>query len=319
MANNNQELLDNVKIDLLQLGCNQPFVCEYNERTLSYAIGVDIPEPQEAPEEVFKECCYHHYVLADANSSSNLKNDFSSFYHQRQLPNETVNFVLLKLNTNEEFDLDNATYGIYYPFGNFDNNDLKGYRVQWKKVLSELGEGSYKILKKQNIAGIDIVTESLVYTLRQYSDRIADHTVRIDIVQNGALRKLGVDFTGANWEDSIRVRGFFGRREPQFEEDILVDKLFRKRQISMSQTNEYKFQTNLLPDCVTDQIIDFFVLANDIYFTDYNLNNHSYQFKKFAAKYASNEGTRYGSHTRKAQLNLVFNDKNLDNRKNNFY
>ena len=87
----------------------------------------------------------------------------------------------------------------------------------------------------------------------------------------------------------------------------------------MQQTNEYKFQTNLVPSCVTDEIIDFFLLANDIWFTDYNLNNHSYQYQKFPARYESNEGTQYGNRTRKAQLNLVFNDSNLSNKKNNFY
>jgi len=317
---NNAELLENVKIDFLNLTCNQEPVCNYNERLLSYAIGVDIPEQNETPEEIFKECCYIHKVLADINSTDDLRNDYSSFYHQRQLSNETVDFFLFEYATNTETLLNTDTHGTYFDFGSFSQNlDFKGYLVSWKKVLTELGEGSYKIIKRQNIAGVDVETESLVFTLMQYSDRLADHTVRMDIVMNGNLQKLSVDFTDMQWKHSIRVPGFFGNREPQYEENNLVSRFFERRQISMQQTNEYKFQTNQVPRCVTFEIWDFFLFANDIYFSDYNLNNHSYGFKKFAVKYASNEGTVYGPLTRKAQLNLVFNDKKLDNRKNNFY
>jgi len=317
---NDAELLENVKIDFLDLNCNQEPSCEYNERLLSYAIGIVTPEQTETPEEVFKECCYTHTVLADANSSEDLKNDYSSFYHQRQVSNETVEFVLYEFDTDTEHDLDSSLYGQYFDFGSFSQNiEFKGYLVSWKKVLTQLGTGSYKIIKRQTIAGVDYETESFVFTLQQYSDRRADKTVRMDIVMNGNLQKLGVDFTGLKWKHSIRVRGFFGNREPQFEEDNLVSRLFEKRQISMSQTNEFKFQTNLIPSCVTFEIWDFFLFANDIYFTDYNLNNHSYLYKKFAVKYAGNENTDYNPRRRKARLNLLFNDKVLNNRKNNFY
>ena len=136
---------------------------------------------------------------------------------------------------------------------------------------------------------------------------------------NGRLQKTGVNFTGVKYKDSIRVPGFFGNRESQFEEDNLVNRFFEKKQISMSQTNEYKFQTSLIPSCVTDKIIDFMLFGNDIFITDYNLNNHTYSYLKFGVNYGSNEGTDYGSHRRKARLNLIMNDKNLNNKKNNFY
>ena len=317
---NTQELKDNVKIDLVDLSCNKPFICPYNERMLSYAIGVEIPTQLETPEEIFKECCYTHIVLADANFSTDLRNDYSSFYHQRQISNETADFVLFEFATSTEHPLDDATYGQLFDFGSFTSNpNLKGYLVQWKKVLEALGSGSYKIIKKQVIAGVSVNTESIVFNLEQYSDRLADHTVRIDIIQNGFLRRDNVDFTDTKWKHSIRIRGFFGNREFQLEEDILVNRQFERKQISMAQTNEYRFQTNLIPSCVTNEIIDFFLFANDIYFTDYNLNNHDYSYKKFGAKYASNDNSDYNPSRRKARLNLIFSDKKLDNRKNNFY
>lgn len=316
---NTQELLDIVYIDQNELGCNKDVKCPYKERTLSYAVGVNIPTVGEDPEEVFKECCYVHYVFADENSSENFKNDYSSFFHQRQLSNESVDFVLLHLETGDEYDLDDGTYGEYFGFSSFPTNlNLKGYLVRWKNVMSEIGQGSYKILKRINIAGIPIEFPSVVFTLRQFSSGRANKTVRMDVVMNGRLEKGNIDFTGIGWKHSLRVPGFFGRREAQFEEDNIVNRQFEKRQISMKQTNEFKFQTNLIPDCLTNEILDFMLFANDIYFNDYNLNNHSYDFVKFGVKFASNDGTEYGTQTRKARLNLTFNDKYENNLKRNF-
>jgi hypothetical protein len=317
--NNNQELLDNVFIDQNPLGCNQIVKCPYKERTISFALGVSIPTPGQPPEEIFKECCYTHLTLADLNSSEDFKNDYSAFYHQRQVSSETAVFTLYHYETATEHPMNNGTFGSLFNFGTFTQNpNLKGYLVQWKKVLAELGEGNFKVFKRVTVAGVPVEFSSIVFTLRQFSTANANKTVRIDVVMNGLLQKSGVDFSGTSWKHSIRVPGFFGRREPQLTEDNLINRSFEKRQISMKQTNEFKFQTNLIPDCLTGEIWDFMLMSNDIFMNDYNLNNHSYDFVKFGVKVGSNDGTVYGTKTRKAQLNLTFTDKFENNLKRNF-
>lgn len=317
--NNNQELLDNVFIDQNPLGCNQIVKCPYKERTISFALGVSIPTPGQPPEEIFKECCYTHLTLADLNSSEDFKNDYSAFYHQRQVSSETAVFTLYHYETSTEHPMNNGTFGSLFNFGTFTQNpNLKGYLVQWKKVLAELGEGNFKVFKRVTVAGVPVEFSSIVFTLRQFSTANANKTVRIDVVMNGLLQKSGVDFSGTSWKHSIRVPGFFGRREPQLTEDNLINRSFEKRQISMKQTNEFKFQTNLIPDCLTGEIWDFMLMSNDIFMNDYNLNNHSYDFVKFGVKVGSNDGTVYGTKTRKAQLNLTFTDKFENNLKRNF-
>ncbi len=293
--------------------------CKYRERTLSYANRIIVPVAAQDLDAVFKECCYTHIVLADLADSADFKNDYSGFYHQRQISNETVNFVLLRYSNGLEYPLIDNTYGLFYDFGYFGTNTrLKGYLVQWRKVLDELGPGSYKIIKRQNIAGILIETSSFTFTLKPYAAVHADKTVRMDIVMNGRIEKDNVEFKGTGWKHSIRVPGFFGRREPQYVEDNLIEKNYRKRQISMTQNNEYKFQTNLIPSCITSEVIDFMLFANDIFMNDYNLNNHSYDYVKFGVKFASNDGTKYGILTRKAVLNLVFEDKLANRIKRNY-
>lgn len=316
---NDQELLDIVHINTDAFSCNVAANCVYKERTLSYALGVNIPTVPEAPDEIFKECCYTHTVLADLNSSEDVKNDYSAFYHQKQLSNETADFFLYDYNSAEEFPLDDNTFGQFFGFGYFpQNTSLKGYKVDWKKVLQVRGAGSYQIIKRINIVGISLEFPSFTFTLRPFSWSLANKTVRMDVVMNGLLEREGVDFTGTGWKHSLRVPGFFGRREPKFEEDNLIGRDYESRQISMRQNNEYKFQTNLIPSCLTSEIIDFMLMANDIYMNDYNLNNHSYNYIKFGVKLSNNEGTKYGVKTRKAALNLVFSDKVLNKIKRNY-
>lgn len=315
----NQELLEIVFIDESNFACNKVIKCPYNERTISYALGVNIPTPGQDPDELFNECCYKHVVFADENSNEDFKNDYSSFFHQKQLPNETVDFVLLHKNTGTEYQLNNNNFGVFFGFGYFNTNPkLKGYLVEWKKVLTTIGEGSFSILKRLTIAGITIETSSFTFNLRQFTSSRANKTVRMDIVMNGLLVKSNIDFTGTAWKHSLRVPGFFGRREPQYEEDFITSKTYEKTQISMKQTNQWKFQTNFIPDCLTNEIIDFMLFGNFIYMNDYNLNNHSYDFVKFPARLSSNDGTTYEVKSRKAMLNLTFDDKFEINWKRNF-
>ena len=316
---NNQELLEIVHVDQSPLGCNITVKCPNKERSLSFALGVTIPEPPEDPEIVFKECCYHHTTLADVNSSDDFRNDYSGFYHQRQLSSETAEFVLIHLETNTEHVLNDGTFGKYFGFGSFKSNvNLSGFLVEWKKVLTVIGQGNFKVVKRVVVSGIPVEFPSIVFTLKQYSIMLADKTVRLDVVMNGLLEKTGVDFTGTAWKHSIRVPGFFGRREPQFEENNIVNRAFEKRQVSMKQSNEYQFQTNMIPDCLTAEIWDFVLMANHIFANDYNLNNHSYDFIKHGVKFQANNGTQYGSKTRKAKLNLVFTDMFDNNLKRNY-
>ena len=318
--NNNQELRTIVQIDGSEFPCNLVDTCTYKERTLSFATRVQVPVVATVdPGAVFKECCYTHYVYADSASTDDYKNDYSGFYHQRELSSETVTFKLIDLSNSNEYDLNDSTYGQFFGFGSFPENiNFTGYRVDWKKVLAVRGVGSYQI--KTNIVKIGITTNDLSYafTLRQYNRLEVDNTTRIDVVVNGLYQKSGVDFTGIGWRHSLRVGGFFGRRNPSYEERNTINRNFNNRQNSIQQTNEYSFQTNIIPDCISNEIFDFILMSDNIYMNDYNLNNPSYDIIKKGVKFASNEGNVYTNTSRKVQLNLIFNDKILNNLKRNY-
>jgi hypothetical protein len=218
-----------------------------------------------------------------------------------------------------EYNLNNDTYGVFKNFNSIASQpNLTYFKLDWKKVLDDLGTGVYKVVKRINIAGLPTEIQYLVFNLKNYSDGVVDGTARIDISMNGLMEKLKVDFSETGFEASIRVPGFFGRRETKWEEDNLVDRNYNKRQISMKQTNEYKFQTMMVPECITKEIVDFMLFSDDIRIFDYNLNNHSYDFKNFPVKLENNEGTVYTSLSRKAQLNILFSEKTINNNKRNY-
>lgn len=307
-------------LDLDELICNVDFadLCKEDERAISRATFVNIPEEEPSPEEAFRECCYYHFVLADPDSNEDYKNDYSSFYHQSQLGNENPTFFLVDMKNAVEIELQDETFGKIYPQGSLINAKLSGYLIEWRKVFLELGSGPYQIIKRYTVAGIPLESFSFVFTLKRFSSLLADSTVKIETVMNGVLQEQNIDFTGTNWKDSIRIKGFFGRREPQLEEDYIVFDDYSKHQVSMKQTNEYKFQVSSVPNCVTNKIWDYHLLSNEIFVTDYNLNNHSYSFVKRPVKYESNEGTGYHSQSRRATLNITFSDRIENNLKRNY-
>jgi len=292
--------------------------CDDKERTRSFALFVDIPKPV-ANVDVIKECCHIANVLAQTTGKDYEKNDFTGFYHKRQVPGETATFVLVNLTDSSETVLNNGTFGVYKNFGDIEENpDLKTFVLSWQKVLQEIGSGSFTVVKRVNISGLQYEVSDINYTLNEYSTRRADKTIRIDVKANGYMERLGIDFKNSAFETAQRLGGFFGRREPKFEEDNIVYSNFVSTQISMRQTNEYMLQTNLLPSCITTQVFDFMLFANDIFLNDYNLNNHNRDYIKFPVKFGENKGTGYATTTTKAVLNLTFSEKKVDNIKRNY-
>jgi len=280
-----------------------------DKRTRSYAQRVVFPTIPVS-DKGFKECCYENLVLADLNSSGDYKNDYTGFWHFKQISTETCIFTLIELSTLNEFIISDGTYGVFTDFGGFPTqSELTGFKVEWKKVLTLLGEGAYQIRKDIDIAGNTFEILSNTFTLRQFNQDVADKTTRIDIVMNGRLTHYNnANFIGTDWKTSIRTRGFFGRRNPKYEQDNIVYGNLEREQNSMKQVNEYLYEAALLPSCITDELFDFILFGYPMYANDYNLNNHSYGFVKYPIELDKNSGTDYYSAIRDAKINLVFKD-----------
>jgi hypothetical protein len=291
-------------------------LCPSGERSLSYAVKVKLPK-EPAPDRGFDVCCYENVVLADLVDGQSYKNDFTGTYFNKTTPNDTVVFKLVELSTMTEYLLNDATYGEFQDFGGIQP-DLSYYIVDWRKVLTVLGEGNYQIKKELTIAGIVIPPSfSNTFTLKPFSIENADLTVRIDCIQNGTLVRKNVNFKGTNYRTSLRVRGFFGRAERTIEEDILFKRDYDTQQVSMNIPIEYKFQGLNLPICITDELFDFVLFGNELFISDYNKNNHNYEYELIPVRLQDNEGTEYFTRVRPANVNLTFTDRFNNNRKLN--
>lgn len=317
------DLFENVFVNLKHIQCGDTPVevsCDERERTISFANYITLPDENINPDVEFKECCYEFLVLGD-NTGKKERNDYFGVYHQRQLPNDTCTFELEQMSpTSSTTPIDEqTTLGTFKSFGSITENvDLAIFIINWGLVFNEMGEGAYRINKTFNVAGIEFTESTPVFNLKEFSYLHADKTIRMDVSMNGLLESQNVDFTNSSFESSIRVRGFFGRREPKMEQDNIVYKNKKVNQISMKQTNSYQMQTELLPECITTIIFDVFIFADDIFMNDYNLVNHSYKFINKSVVFEKNNGTGYSSLTRKARVNLVFNDRFKNRNKYNY-
>ena len=121
-------------------------------------------EAATVPTTLVSECVGALPVFGDLFSDDLQNNDFSSFL-TLQFPGRTVEFFLLGENCEEIAQLNDITYGTYYPTFSFPISQgytffqsvYVGYKLEWQKVLQINGPGTYKI--KQKTTFPDLTTE----------------------------------------------------------------------------------------------------------------------------------------------------------------
>ncbi len=290
-------------------------VCTSGERTLSYAQRIKLPE-SPPPDRGFSKCCYLNLVLADLTDTDPYHNDFTGSWFKRELPNSTVDFKLLDVDTATLYSLNSSTYGTFQDFGGVQP-DLSYYIVDWRKVLTLLGTGNYQIKKELTIAGIAVDVFSDTFHLKHFSIDVADKTVRIDTIMDGKLIAKDTDFKDSGYTTSMRLRGFFGRAEYSFEQDNLAKRDYSYIQNTMSSKREYKFQGLQIPECITDELFNFILFGAELFISDYNGNNHSYKYEVLPVKLEGNAGTEFFVTDRGVNVNLTFSDRTENDRKIN--
>ena len=283
-------------------------------RTRGIGICVLLPKPPE-PDRGFKECCYTNIVLVDTETDDPEKNDYKGWFYQLQTEIDTVDFKIVRLSDLQEFDLNDSTYGEFFPAGTFDNGLFTGYKVDWKKVSQTLGYGSYQ-LKTEGSTPSPFTVESNTFTVLEFNNVTSKNYVRIESVQNGILEDIGVDFKDSNWCDMVRIPGYFGNRTSTYEVDDLIFQNGNRTNIKKDRVDTWAFETGFLPVCITDEIINYHFMANEIFMTDYNLNNHSYELIRKPVQLDEFNDPEYPVLSRKARLSATFKDR-IENHTNN--
>jgi hypothetical protein len=245
------------------------------------------------------------------------KNDVTSFLFNRVTPTDTITMKLFR-NGIEIENLNDNDFGTYYDFGSLPNADYKGYKLEWEEVFDSYGYGEYQIRTEIVSLGDTIDIDSLIYECCEYTDALADGTVRIETYQNGYIMSSNIDYTGMNWYQSYRIEGFFGYKKPTFETDNYQNSARDITQIQDKLINLYTLETKMLPSNLMNAITYDGLLANRILITDHNLCNFE-RYKRLEVYPDSIDDFTTFQFNVNALGTFKFTDKKQNIIKRNFY
>ena len=156
------------------------------------------------------QCCYDNLVLA--GGSEIYQNDITSLLLKGFDSSDTIVFSLEKDQV-QVTPLNDNTYGTIFPFGSFSDFPFyAGFKLNWASVFTAFGEGNYRIrTDRVLVTGSDSLF-TINYHLKTFSTDLADNTIWFEWIQNGEIID-GLDYTGLNWYQAIRLPGFFGNKQ----------------------------------------------------------------------------------------------------------
>lgn len=273
------------------------------------------------------EGCLEKFPVFAKVGGTDKQNDKSSFLYRVLTATDTGSIKLLKKNGNEFEELatlNSATYGTFYDFGTwsqYTDQDLYfGYELEWLSVFTAHGRGEYQIKAELTVTGSSVEKFSQIFVLEEYTDRRADGTVKIQTVQNGDIRRSQFDFTGMEWNQYVRLKGFFGFRTPEFITEEYLTNDYKEEQIQDEIRDEYTLEIeSFLEGEVLEDFIYTRLLANEIFVTDYNLcNTNKAKFCDFPVKMQSFEQVFEDRYRKGSLYSLKFTDRFKDNFKRNY-
>lgn len=311
-----EEVIDFVQFEDCLTALTSLGICLYSERhefELGYVV---LPSEDLQEDRIYKGkyCCYNNLVLASSTSTEKYKNDFTGMYFQKQVSTDFCNFILEDSGGNET-PLNNNDFGRFGAFGFSPNSNLTTFMIEWRKVLIAFGEGCYKLKKEVLIGGISYVEEVGTYDLREFSVYNANYTVRLDSYFSAIYEFEGVkvDFDFSLFQTSLRVRGFFGNEQPEYEIKEQVYTTGKRESITIRKDAKFTLQVNSVPQQIGDLIKDF-ILFSDVEINDYNENNYDYNIKGKKVSLDSQSFT-YPIHSREVTMDITFKERYLNNNK----
>lgn len=239
-------------------------------------------------------------VLADAASSDPLKNDTTNFIEWFDKVGITAAKVYLCKCDGTKIDLTaSSTYGTPYDFGfdimpnvDYNTNGEKaiGYHIEWKKVLTVIGEGIYYLqYEATTLFGATTIKKTPSYCLKQYTVARADGTVRIEYYLNGVIGKTENDkkrrdYLQANWYNMHRFDGYFFYQNSQYKVDEIQYQNGFIDEVEHGQTPEYLMKLKPIPFFKHDILRTDILMSNNILVTDYNTKNIDNYYQKAVKK-----------------------------------
>lgn len=229
-------------------------------------------------------CCYSLYFLAETGAKTNdLYNDkFSELFFLDNF--FTAGTLYLIKDDTDEYVLNDDTYGTYYAYGyggvSIYDDYRFGYCLDFNKVINELGTGKYQIrCDAESIIATTVQYYSFSFCLYEYSQELANETVRFDYYKNGNEGttfndSIKRDFGTLNWYNSIRINSAsFGKPTSELTKQYVKYQNGKQVWVSDNLEFEYNLKLNSIPYWLAEYIATFVNVNSEMYVTDYNLIN----------------------------------------------
>ncbi len=231
-------------------------------------------------------CCFElqvfgHQTLNEITDP--LKNDVTRFLRAYEASITSVDMFLTKPSDSSfsEIALTDNTFGQFFTLG-FHTDELGrnyiGYEINWRLVLIAHGEGSYQIrADKTGILPNLQPDVDFIYCLGNFTAQRAKNTIRISFSNSFILRdrfnqKKRIYFP-ANWTNQIRLDGFFGGDNSEYNKTFVKYKDESLRTIEDEQIFKYRMRIEQAPAIVHNYIRIEAMQADIIKITDYSNNN----------------------------------------------
>ena len=275
-----------------------------------------IQKRKEKAKEVYddspKECCVPELVLASITEPTiTWKNYITSAWFKLDTTADTIEFKLYKQVNGVD------VLATYQPTKtpvvvNPNNTDFYA-TIPWKTVLSTDGEGCYTYKLLWNVSGLAGTTEWGEYQLLTYSTDTAKGTIRLRAVLNQFNNIENIDFTNSKVQDTLRLNGFFGKREPTFVVDNLVYQDRKSYNVQREIINNYTLFTDPIKQKYADKIVDLYLLSEfELYASDHNPFNFSSEFKDTELIVEESPTLEYIDFTNFVKITAKLQDKKKD-------
>jgi len=239
------------------------------ERIQKFYQSIQLPQVFVEQDRGFRRCCIPLLVLA--GGSKTWENDITSAWIKVSDPLDTFSFELQK----DGVPVTNYIVEVE----EFPNEDNAYYTtIRWADVLPLEGVGCFTLNIVYDISGIQGSIVWGQYNLQAWSVENALGSARLRVFFNLNQEIEGINFTGANVEDSIRFRGFIGERQPNTETDNLIYNNRLEKSVVRENLNSYIITTDPYSAEVLDLLTDLYLLSeNELFISDYNAHNPSYR------------------------------------------
>lgn len=248
------------------------------------------------------EDCNYLNVYA-LNGDNDYENDKTSAWKKLLQNTDTCIIKLYK---------QNGTLASYQPtLQSFINDTYSKYAtIDWYEVLQLDGQGYYYIQIDSTILNYPDSEVWGEYFLSEFDAYKVEKTFKLKAFFNSNQTIESIDFTNSYVEDDIRLKGWFGDRQPNTEIDNIIYQNRESKKVTRENINSYILTTNFEKYENIKKLTDLYLLSeNKLFISDFNSLNPSNEYLNVPVIVDSSPELKYTDTSRLVQLTCKLTDK----------